>query len=323
MRRTLYSIALIAITLSSISCNFFNFLQHNKPHSNKPFITSESLADARSASSFEVYSFEEHPFKNWSEVQIKSLMGLSSLSLKDTSEIPVSDSFATSEADLPESFDSREKWPECIHPIRNQGHCGSCWAHGASEVLSDRFCIASEGKVNVVLSPQDMVSCDYFDHGCNGGILTASWMYLRLFGIVSDECKPYTSGDGKVESCPLFKSICRNESAVYKKYKAKNFYYLPTINQIKQNILEKGPIETGFSVYSDFMNYKGGIYKKSANANMLGGHAVKIVGWGKEGETEYWIVANSWAETWGEKGYFKIAFRQCGIENVIAGDPSL
>lgn len=322
MRKAIYSIAILAITLSTISCNFFSFLHHNKHHSNKPFITSESLSSV-SSSTFETYSFEEHPFKNWSESQIKSLLGLSTISLQDTSEIPESDSFSISEADLPENFDSREKWPECIHPIRNQGHCGSCWAHGASEVLSDRFCIASEGKVNVVLSPQDMVSCDYFDHGCNGGILTASWLYLRLFGIVTDECKPYTSGNGKVESCPLFKSKCSNESAVYKKYKAKNFYYLPTINKIKQNISEKGPIETGFMVYDDFMSYKGGVYKRTDGARLLGGHAVKIIGWGKEGETEYWIVANSWAETWGEKGYFKIAFRECGIENVIAGDPSL
>merc|ERR1712032_1147382 len=90
------------------------------------------------------------------------------------------------------------------------------------------------------------VSCDWFDHGCNGGILTLSWIYLRFFGIVSDEFKPYTSGKGNVEWCPLLKSKCTAEGQSYKKYKAKNFYYLPTINQIKQNILEKGPIETGF-----------------------------------------------------------------------------
>lgn len=56
-------------------------------------------------------------------------------------------------AEAPQTFDSREQWKECIHPIRDQAHCGSCWAFAASETLSDRFCIASEGKVNVVLSP--------------------------------------------------------------------------------------------------------------------------------------------------------------------------
>lgn len=46
--------------------------------------------------------------------------------------------------DLPKNFDPRDKWPECssLSAIRDQGHCGSCWAFGAVEVLTDRFCIA-------------------------------------------------------------------------------------------------------------------------------------------------------------------------------------
>jgi len=63
-------------------------------------------------------------------------------------------------AGAPDSFDSRTKWANCIHPIRNQEQCGSCWAFSASEVLSDRLCIASQGKINYVLSPEYMVECD-------------------------------------------------------------------------------------------------------------------------------------------------------------------
>lgn len=312
------TIIVLAACALSITCNFFG----KSTLGSQKIVTEESVEINKILSPFETYNFEEHPFRDYTVDQVKSLMGLSSISLKDTSDIEETNNKYQADS-LPENFDSRQKWPNCIHAIRDQGHCGSCWAHAASEVLSDRFCIASNGEIDVTLSPQDMVSCDYFDHGCNGGILTASWIYLRFFGIVSDECKPYTSGKGAVESCPIFKSKCSAEGQTYKKYKAKNFYYLPTINEIKQNILEKGPIETGFSVYSDFMDYKSGIYKRGAHASMLGGHAVKIIGWGKEDETEYWIVANSWSEKWGENGFFRIAFRECGIENVIAGDPAL
>jgi cathepsin B len=61
---------------------------------------------------------------------------------------------------LPDSFDARTQWPEYIHPVRDQGSCGSCWAFSASEVLSDRLAIATDGKMNAVLSPMALVNCD-------------------------------------------------------------------------------------------------------------------------------------------------------------------
>lgn len=80
---------------------------------------------------------------------------------------------------------------------RNQEQCGSCWAFSASEVLSDRLCIATDGKTDLVLSPQYMVSCDTRNYGCDGGYLNLAWNFLVTTGIPSDACVPYTSGDGK------------------------------------------------------------------------------------------------------------------------------
>ena len=68
------------------------------------------------------------------------------------------------------NFDARTAFPQCnstIGHIRDQSKCGSCWAFSANEVLSDRFSIAKN--TSVILSPEDSVSCDKGNMGCNGG----------------------------------------------------------------------------------------------------------------------------------------------------------
>ena len=99
-------------------------------------------------------------------------------------------------ADIPKEFDSRVQWKDCIHEVRNQEKCGSCWAFAASEAFSDRTCIASKGAINEVFSPETLVDCDKSDFGCNGGELNNVWRYIESDGIVSDKCQPYVSGEG-------------------------------------------------------------------------------------------------------------------------------
>ncbi len=75
-----------------------------------------------------------------------------------------------------------------------------------------------------------------------------------------------------------------------------------------------------FTVYADFPSYKSGVYQHVSGSE-LGGHAIKILGWGVENGTPYWLVANSWNEDWGDKGFFKIlrGKNECGIESSIVG----
>merc|ERR1711959_466723 len=87
---------------------------------------------------------------------------------------------------------------------------------------------------------------------------------------------------------------------------------------IQKAIMEGGPVETAFTVYTDFANYVSGIYHH-VSGGVEGGHAVRIVGWGVENGNKYWKVANSWNPYWGEKGYFRIkrGNSECGIEDGV------
>jgi len=94
-------------------------------------------------------------------------------------------------------------------------------------------------------------------------------------------------------------------------------------NDIKVELMTNGPVEAAFTVFEDFPNYKSGVYQH-VSGNALGGHAIRILGWGEENGTPYWLVANSWNYDWGDNGTFKIlrGSDHCGIESgVVAGLP--
>ena len=80
--------------------------------------------------------------------------------------------------------------------------------------------------------------------------------------------------------------------------------------------MSKGPISVTFDVYEDFMVYKSGVYQHKTG-HLLGGHAVKMLGWGVENGTIFWLCANSWNSEWGSNGFFKIlrGRNECGIED--------
>jgi len=42
--------------------------------------------------------------------------------------------------------------------------------------------------------------------------------------------------------------------------------------------MTNGPVEAAFTVYSDFLSYKSGVYKH-VSGDEEGGHAIKILGW--------------------------------------------
>lgn len=172
----------------------------------------------------------------------------------------------------------------------------------------------------------------------------AAWSYFKQSGIVTgalyddkEWCSPYSFApcdhhtEGKYKPCgpiqptPECQTQCVPESVrIYNndKWYADSVYSVPSsVEKIQTEVMTNGPVEVSFTVYGDFLTYKSGVYQRTTGSP-LGGHAVKLVGWGVENGTPYWKIANSWNEDWGEKGYFRIkrGTNECGIEGqVVAG----
>lgn len=87
-----------------------------------------------------------------------------------------------------------------------------------------------------------------------------------------------------------------------------------------KELVENGPFEIAISVYEDFLTYKSGVYFQQTGS-FLGGHAIRILGYGEEDGVKYWLCANSWNEEWGDQGYIKIrrGTDECGIESEGVG----
>ncbi|MCP9263194.1 Cathepsin B [Dirofilaria immitis] len=226
---------------------------------------------------------------------------------------------------VPESFDAREKWPECasLRNIRDQSSCGSCWAVAAVEAMSDRICIMSKGKIQVTLSADDLLSCcKTCGFGCYGGNPIEAWKYWVSDGIVTGSnytnhsgCRPYPFPPCEHHNNKTHYKQCRHDlyptPKCYKKcrkdygksYEADKYYGKQAysvgndVESIQKEIMTMGPVEVSFEVHTDFLNYAGGIYKHVAGS-MIGGHAVKMLGWGIDQGVPYWLAANSWNTDW-------------------------
>jgi len=211
-------------------------------------------------------------------------------------------------AALPTHFDWRENGGyNYLTSVKNQGGCGSCVAFAAVGTVEAQYKITySNPSWNLDLSEQHLFTCGGGQCGY-GWYISVALNRLRDCGTPDEACYPYQGRDASCSGgCADWQS---------RAYKIVSWNWIANNPGAIEAALMNGPVIAAFTVYSDFYNYHGGIYQHTSG-NVVGGHAVTIVGY--DSNEQYWIVKNSWSANWGENGYFRIGFREAGIENYVA-----
>ncbi|XP_021944691.1 cathepsin L1 [Folsomia candida] len=182
-----------------------------------------------------------------------------------------------------------------VTKVKNQGGCGSCTDFANSGALESAMALY-KGTNNLDLSEQELVDCPANVGRCNGNNPDQIFEYQKAEGQVSEASYPY---EAKVGSC-------RNGGKT-KLAKVSNFYRMgqKDENTMKEWLATYGPLTAIIEVNNDFYKYKSGVFTSPCSKNSYD-HAVMIVGYGSEGGNDYWIVKNSWADNWGDKGYIKM-----------------
>jgi C1A family cysteine protease len=190
---------------------------------------------------------------------------------------------------------------------RDQKTCGSCVAFGTVAALEAAVLIkAKNPKLNIDLSEADLFYC----HGgvnpgptCESGWNPdAALTSCQSTGVVDERCFPYSPGDQPCKKCADWQKRVTKVSS-WKKVTA--------TADMKNLLATRGPLITCMSVYEDFFNYSNGIYHHVSGA-LQGGHCICCVGF--DDTRHAWICKNSWGTAWGEKGYFRIEYGECGID---------
>jgi len=271
-------------------------------------ITQEFVDELKKTVTWEVADPKDNVLRNLKKENFKRMLlntlPVELLNLYDTNRtINKVDKKAYGEIrNLPEQFSWYNEWRDCIHSGRDQGsECGSCWAFGITNHLSDRFCIWGK---DVVLSVQHLLECDRRNKCCEGGVDANAYKFLIEEGIVDEQCRPY---DIRCHQCRP-----TNNCARYK-CKDNSIWYSSGREDIRREIFNNGPVQAAFDVYADFSNYKSGVYYHTTG-EFLGVHTVEVLGWGRENGMNYWICKNCWGDDWGMGSLFKIRMGDCGID---------
>jgi len=194
---------------------------------------------------------------------------------------------------VPSEWDWRDKG--VVPNVTNQGMVGGAYHYAAIQAMESAWKIKT-GKT-VVLSLQNLIDCASPDDPSLAGDIE---YVINNKGIDTEEAYPTTGQRGE----------CRYDP----KGKGAYFSSAVEVKEGNENLLAKVVANTGpVAVNVDSSSWQ--LYTTGIDSSPCGNvnHAALVVGY----TPDYWIVQNSWGESWGMGGFIHVARNQ-GNVNCIA-----
>ena len=209
-------------------------------------------------------------------------------------------------------------WVEAggVTPVKDQGQCGSCWAFSATGSLEGAHYVASGELLS--FSEQQLVDCAFLAYGdlaCNGGLASNAYnYYIDGHNAETEDSYPYFSGTTRSKGDCQYDASSASDVTVQS-------YTTVTPQSVADMKAALGQQPLAVAIEADklcFQTYSSGIFDNDNCGTSLD-HAVLAVGYGSENGQEYWLVKNSWASTWGDQGYIRMAITGddagiCGVQ---------
>lgn len=152
------------------------------------------------------------------------------------------------------------------------------------------------------------MDCVSADQGCGGGLMDDAFNYtIANSGLDGEDTYQYYGID----------EACWKDGEARAVASFRSFHDVPQNSSAQlEAAVRKQPVSVGIDAGGGFMSYKGGVLDDSAGCDGEVNHGVLVVGF----TADYWIVKNSWGESWGESGYVRMARNSTkpgGICNIL------
>jgi len=205
---------------------------------------------------------------------------------------------------LPTSVDWRNT-PNVVSAVKDQGHCGSCWAFASTATVESHVALAT-GKLFDFSVERTAFCSPNPDNcggsgGCAGATAEVAFDYLAgSVGIYQEYQQGYTGYGGTNGKCGVASGAPIAHIDGYVKLAVNNY------TDLMNAVATVGPISV--SVDANWGGYSSGIFSGcDVSKNVDIDHAVVLVGYGEENGQKYWTIRNSWNANWGEDGYIRLA----------------